>query len=222
MLSLKWVQPTKLYLYCNCAAQLRRSGQNSGTPQGGFKFGSFMQTNQMHEWAFISTRPCLPPVLGLSSSSYALQCPQLSSSNAPNSLHVFYISMVFGVVTMSPAFLCLRCGLWKKLVCSPCCAADFPVWPAKGVMHSHWAAQSLQTTWAKLDMLLLCCLFSITLHFVALHIIYRTSLLNEEPSALPTGFFLPSLWLLFFLYGGGYLVLIAKLLQKAASCGTSS
>lgn len=137
-------------------------------------------------------------------------------------------SMAFGVVTMSPAFLCLLCGLWKKLVCSSCCAADCPIWPAKGVTHSHWAARILQTVcsvtnrWAKLDMLLLCCHFIIALHCIALHIFCKSSLRNEERSTLPTSFFLPLLTAAFFLDGGRYLVLIAELKQKAVTCGTSS
>lgn len=116
MLSLKCIWPTKLCLYHNHATQLRRSGQNSGTPQGGFKFGLFTQINQMYEWVFIFKRPCLPPMLWLCS-PYAL----LSSSKAPTSLHVCYASVVFGVVTVSSAFLCFVSCEGNSLQLLQCC-----------------------------------------------------------------------------------------------------
>lgn len=84
-------------------------------------------------------------------------------------------------------------------------------------LHAVWLNR-----WAKLDMLLLCCHFIIALHCIALHIFCKSSVRNEEHSTLPTSFFLPLLTAAFFLDGGRYLVLIAELKQKAATCGTSS
>lgn len=147
----------------------------------------------MYEWAFVNVRSCL-----LSVSNVPCNIPSFPISNAPVPSLSCIISMVCGFVTMSPAYLCFLYGLWKKLLCrSCCCAVDCPVWPAKGVTHFHWAARSLQTTcnlinkWAKLDILLLCCHFNISLHCMASHIFCKTNLLNEEP-ILPTSFFLPS------------------------------
>lgn len=161
-------------------------------------------------------RPCLPPVWWLWS-PYALQHPQLSRHKAPVSLHVFCISIWFGAVTMSPAFLCLLCGLRKEPVCISCCAAGWPARPATGVLCSHWAGRTLQSACSVTNTLLS---FH---HVVSLRCTYSAELLYSvrNPAHHLPDFSFPH-YSCFFGDGGGFLVLIAKLWQKAVTCGSSS
>lgn len=113
-LCLECIWPAELCLCHNHAAQSGGSGQNPGSPP----FCLFRQPKQMHEWAFINMRPCLCPA-GWLWSPYAQQHIQLSWSRAPGSLHIFCTSTAFGVVTMSPTFLCfVGCERNPVLLCS--------------------------------------------------------------------------------------------------------
>lgn len=151
-------------------------------------------------------------------SPHALQHPQLSSSNAPSSLHVCYTLMVFVVVTMCPVLFHLLCGSAVLAVLQiaqprePC------------ILTEHLEVCRLRAVWLRSGTswtFYFSVVISSFFHCIALDTFCRTSLLNEESSTLTASFFLPSLQLLLFALRG-LLGVDAKLKQKAVTCGTSS